>query len=143
MTSCSGSALDMLSNKDIIPALPQEFTINGKLRHRGEGRRHHRRREVPRSVPDVPGRDVRLHPRRRRLCTGQCRQWPVPGLLRTAAWYYLKQFHPTYADKEYRLDADAKAAGFDNWRSMLVFKQSYPPEPRRPGDDALEDGHAQ
>jgi peptide/nickel transport system substrate-binding protein len=120
---------DLYSNKDIIPSTVAEFTINGKP-------------GVVTKVDDVTVDVTFPDPYPMFLdvmsaftivgagfSLGSTGNGPFQGFYAPA--HYLKPFHPTYADKN-KLDADAKAAGFDNWRSNLIFKQNYQLNPDCP-----------
>ena len=105
--------------------------------HDREGRRPDGPASCSRSrIPVLHGHHRRRAPtsgRRRATAAGPRCRGPI------APEHYLKQFLPKYAGQE-KVDAAAKAAGFDNWVDLLhQFKADWRLQRRAAGPDALED----
>ena len=109
---------DIYQNKDLVPAPSAELSINGKAGTLEKVDETTVRFKFPDPYPgfmDLIGGSTFLG-------SSQNQGDSYRGLVAPA--HYLKQFHPKYTDPA-KLDADAKAANFDNWVSHFKFKINW------------------
>ena len=113
---------DIYSNKDIVPVGTAEMSINGKPGKMAKIDELTVEFQFPEPYPmfvDVLSAFTQMGAG---LVLGGT-QWSFMGPYAPA--HYVKQFLPKYAGGVEKLDAQAKAAGMDNWVAQLKFKYNY------------------
>lgn len=116
---------DIYRNKDLVPTPSAAMAINGKQGEIHKVDAHTVKFTFPEPyylLPDVLAGSTPL---------GGHAQQGLNGMGGYAPAHYLKQFHPKYAGPE-AVDKQVKAARFDSWVRMFLFKNDWALNPELP-----------